>query len=265
MTRFCILVAMSVAVQFALRGSVFDDAKLYLRGAVDANGDNALDAGEYRDSFHYGTADSSWSAVALGDVKLVTERVVYPYRNVSNEETVVALPQQMDVVNGNDVFQSGSVTLPAPFTPHMEDGFSVVLRMRWGGPMRWGIGEDANTMTNMPYCYFFRATGGGMNVSLGIATPNRPPYDPADLCAPMVWLFGIQKTFTSLYYIKTNEWIDAAFVVASDGKVTGYLHCPGRTEIVSQTVTPPSGGTEGRIRVGTCRTRMADMEREPST
>ena len=46
-----------VLLQPSLHGGVFDDAKVYFRGPVDANGDNVVDPGEYRDSFHYGTAD----------------------------------------------------------------------------------------------------------------------------------------------------------------------------------------------------------------
>ena len=237
------LAVMFTMSQAVLHGSVFDDAKVYLRGAVDTDGDNVLDVGEYRDSFHYGTADASWSASAQGNCRLATERMVYSYRNVTNDETVVVLPQQVDVVDGNDVFHSGSVTLPAPFTPHLADGFSVALRMRWDGPMRWCIDDANSTMTNMPYCFFFRATGAGMSVALALNTPNRPPCDPSDSFAPLVQLFGNQKTFTNLYLVKTNEWIDAAFVVSANGSVTGYLHVPGSADIASQTVTP-SIGTE---------------------
>ena len=198
---------------------VFSDAASWHRGFVGSgafvNGSTTqfpegLKLGDASDASH-AVAVSGYTTADANQITLRSERVIYPYANVTNDETVGYFPQKV-IQNGNYCAIYSSVLKPnAPFVVSNANEYTFFVRFRWDGPIaQWNTSKVTNLVGQ---AYIFNADysyNGKCGMMLGM-------YSSGGLH----WNAG--QSYGGLgFTVATNKWTDCAIVV-NNGRLTAYV------------------------------------------
>ena len=250
--RGALVAAMTLAVAVSARAAdVFSDAASWHRGFVGNGAFVNGSATQFPEALKLGDADNVDHAVAVSgytkadanQITLRSERVVYPYANVTNDETVGYFPQKV-VQNGNYCAIYSEVLKPnAPFVVSNANEYTYFVRFRWDGPVyRWNTGKVTNTLAE---AFVINAGWNWNNKSGMMIGLHKDGY---------LRYSGGQDNYGNFSItVRTNVWTDCA-VVAKNGRLTAYLcQAGGLLQTNSVTLSANSLGanpTSSEIRLG---------------
>ena len=243
-------VALTVAAS-ADAADVFSDAASWHRGFVGSGAFVNGSTTQFPESLKLGDAANAAHAVAVSgytkadanQITLRTERVIYPYANVTNDETVGYFPQKV-VQNGNYCAIYSEVLKPnETFVVSNANEYTYFVRFRWDGPVdRWNTSKVTNTLAEA----FIINAGWNWNNKTGMMIGlHKDGY---------LRYSGGQDNYGNFSItVRTNVWTDCA-VVAKNGRLTAYLcQAGGLLQTNSVTLNANSLGTNptsGEIRLG---------------
>ena len=243
-------VALTVATS-ADAADVFSDAASWHRGFVGSGAFENGSTTQFPESLKLGDAANAAHAVAVSgytkadanQIALRTERVIYPYANVTNDETVGYFPQKV-VQNGNYCAIYSEVLKPnETFVVSNANEYTYFVRFRWDGPVdRWNTSKVTNTLAEA----FIINAGWNWNNKTGMMIGlHKDGY---------LRYSGGQDNYGNFSItVRTNVWTDCA-VVAKNGRLTAYLcQAGGLLQTNSVTLNANSLGanpTSSEIRLG---------------
>ena len=230
---------------------VFSDAASWHRGFVGSGPFSNGSTTQFPESLKLGDAANASHAVAVSgytkedanQITLRTERVVYPYANVTNDETVGYFPQKV-VQNGNYCAIYSEVLKPnATFVVSNANEYTYFVRFRWDGPVdRWNTSKVTNTLAE---AFIINAGWNWNNKSGMMIGLHKDGY--------LRYSGGEDNYGNFSITVRTNVWTDCA-VVAKNGRLTAYLcQAGGLLQTNSVTLTANSLGenpTSSEIRLG---------------
>lgn len=228
---------------------VFSDAASWHRGFVGSgafvNGSTTqfpegLKLGDAADASH-AVAVSGYNKADANQITLRSERVIYPYANVTNNETVGYFPQKV-IQNGNYcAIYSSVLKLYEPFVALNANEYTFFVRFRWDGPIaQWNTSKVTNLVGQ---AYIFNADynyNGKCGMMLGM-------YSSGGLH----WNAG--QNYGGLgFTVATNKWTDCAIVV-KNGLLNAYF-CQEGGLFQTNSVSLPAGAlgtsTTPELRIG---------------
>ena len=228
---------------------VFSDAASWHRGFVGSgafvNGSTTqfpegLKLGDASDASH-AVAVSGYNKADANQITLRSERVIYPYANVTNNETVGYFPQKV-IQNGNYcAIYSSVLKLYEPFVASNANEYTFFVRFRWDGPIaQWNTSKVTNLVGQ---AYIFNADynyNGKCGMMLGM-------YSSGGLH----WNAG--QNYGGLgFTVATNKWTDCAIVV-KNGLLNAYF-CQEGGLFQTNSVSLPAGAlgtpTTPELRIG---------------
>ncbi|MBQ7234962.1 MAG: hypothetical protein IJS36_06115 [Kiritimatiellae bacterium] len=228
---------------------VFSDAASWHRGFVGSgafvNGSTTqfpegLKLGDAADASH-AVAVSGYNKADANQITLRSERVIYPYANVTNNETVGYFPQKV-IQNGNYcAIYSSVLKLYEPFVASNANEYTFFVRFRWDGPIaQWNTSKVTNLVGQ---AYIFNADysyNGKCGMMLGM-------YSSGGLH----WNAG--QNYGGLgFTVATNKWTDCAIVV-KNGLLNAYF-CQEGGLFQTNSVSLPAGAlgtpTTPELRIG---------------
>ena len=244
------LTAFAVSACPAMAGDVFSDAASWHRGFVGSGPFENGTSTQFPESLKLGDAGSGDHAVAVAgytkadanQITLRTETVVYPYANVTRDETVGYFPQKV-VQNGNYCAIYSEVLKPnAPFVVSNANEYTYFVRFRWDGPIdRWNTSKVTNTLAEAFIINAGWDWGNKCGMMIGLHKDGYLRYS------------GGQDNYGNFNItVRTNVWTDCA-VVAKNGRLTAYL-CQAGGTLTTDTVTLNANSlgtpTTSEIRLG---------------
>lgn len=247
-TSTAIVAAFAVAGAASAR-DVFTDAASWHRGFVGSgafvNGSTTqfpegLKLGDAADASH-AVAVSGYTKTDANQITLRSERVIYPYANMTNDETVGYFPQKV-IQNGNYCAIYSSVLKPVPaFAATNANEYTYFARFRWDGPIaKW----NTNHVTNLVgQAYLFNASynwNGKCGMMIGMYSGGGLHWNGGQNYGG----FGIT--------VATNKWTDLA-IVAKAGTLTAYFCQEGgllQTNTVALTANSLGEPTSDELRIG---------------
>ncbi len=198
---------------------VFSDAASWHRGFVGSgafvNGSTTqfpegLKLGDASDASH-AVAVSGYNKADANQITLRSERVIYPYANVTNNETVGYFPQKV-IQNGNYcAIYSSVLKLYEPFVASNANEYTFFVRFRWDGPIaQWNTSKVTNLVGQ---AYIFNADynyNGKCGMMLGMYSGGGLHWNAGQNYGGL----GIA--------VATNKWTDCAIVV-KNGLLNAYF------------------------------------------
>ena len=198
---------------------VFSDAPSWHRGFVGSgafvNGSTTqfpegLKLGDAADASH-AVAVSGYNKADANQITLRSERVIYPYANVTNDETVGYFPQKV-IQNGNYcAIYSSVLKLYEPFVASNANEYTFFVRFRWDGPIaQWNTSKVTNLVGQ---AYIFNADynyNGKCGMMLGMYSSGGLHWNAGQNYG------GLGIT------VATNKWTDCAIVV-KNGLLNAYF------------------------------------------
>ncbi|MBR3222889.1 MAG: hypothetical protein IKF72_11770 [Kiritimatiellae bacterium] len=236
-------------ILLAKAGDVFSDAVSWHRGFVGSGAfvsgsttqfPECLKLGDTSDASH-AVAVSGYNKADANQITLRSERVIYPYANVTNDETVGYFQQKV-IQNGNYCAIYSSVLKPyEPFVVSNANEYTFFVRFRWDGPIaQWNTSKVTNLVGQ---AYIFNADynyNGKCGMMLGM-------YSSGGLH----WNAG--QNYGGLgFTVATNKWADCAIVV-KNGLLNAYF-CQEGGLLQTNSVSLPAGAlstpTAPELRLG---------------
>ena len=230
---------------------VFSDAASWHRGFVGngafVNGSTTqfpegLKLGDASDANH-AVAIAGYTKADANQITLRSERVIYPYANVTNDETVGYFPQKV-IQNGNNCAIYSEVLKPnETFVVSNANEYTYFVRFRWDGPVdRWNTSKVTNTLAEAFIINAGWNWGNKTGMMIGMHKDGYLRYS------------GGQDNYGNFSItVRTNVWTDCA-VVARNGRLTAYLcQAGGILQTNSVTLSANSLGanpTSSEIRLG---------------
>ncbi len=239
------------AVASTRASDVFSDAASWHRSFVGSGPFSNGSTTQFPESLKLGDAANASHAVAVSgytkedsnQITLRTERVIYPYANVTNDETVGYFPQKV-IQNGNNCAIYSEVLKPnETFVVSNANEYTYFVRFRWDGPVdRWNTSKVTNTLAE---AFIINAGWNWSNktgMMIGLHKDGYLRYS------------GGQDNYGNFSItVRTNVWTDCA-VVAENGRLTAYLcQAGGILQTNSVTLSANSLGanpTSSEIRLG---------------
>ena len=227
---------------------VFSDAASWHRGFVGSgafvNGSTTqfpegLKLGDAADASH-AVAVSGYNKADANQITLRSERVIYPYANMTNDETVGYFPQKV-IQNGNYCAIYSSVLTNSMFAVSNANEYTFFVRFRWDGPIaQWNTSKVTNLVGQ---AYIFNA-GYSYNGKCGMMLGM---YSSGGLH----WNAG--QNYGGLgFTVETNKWTDCAIVV-KNGLLNAYF-CQEGGLFQTNSVSLPAGAlgtpTTPELRIG---------------
>ena len=256
------------AAMFAacVHAAVFDDVKFWFNGASDLNSDGIIQTGELVDRLHCATPGHAMNQgtvaeITSGDIKLVTEDVLMPYRGVTLPSQKVIFCDQgkmpmLDDANvvTNHSYELGSVSFPAIFPA--TNNFTVVARFKFHEFM-----NAASYAPILTFGYKWGSSNTSQGLTFQLGTSAASHNDLRYYC-------GTQnsKGLPSSDSIKTNQWIDVAISVFDGTNTIAFASRANRIYVMTNTMDGISwnntlANTLGTITLGgsgsTARTTVA--------
>ena len=240
-----------MAVISTSASDVFSDAASWHRGFVGSGPFSNGSTAQFPESLKLGDAANASHAVAVSgytkkddnQITLRTERVIYPYANVTNDETVGYFPQKV-IQNGNNCAIYSEVLKPnETFVVSNANEYTYFVRFRWDGPVdRWNTSKVTNTLAE---AFIINAGWNWNNKSGMMIGLHKDGY---------LRYSGGQDNYGNFSItVRTNVWTDCA-VVAKNGQLTAYLcQAGGLLQTNSVTLSANSLGadpTSREIRLG---------------
>jgi len=199
-----------------------------------------LKLGDAADASH-AVAVSGYNKADANQITLRSERVIYPYANVTNNETVGYFQQKV-IQNGNYcAIYSSVLKLYEPFVASNANEYTFFARFRWDGPIaQWNTSKVTNLVGQ---AYIFNADynyNGKCGMMLGM-------YSSGGLH----WNAG--QNYGGLgFTVETNKWTDCAIVV-KNGLLNAYF-CQEGGLFQTNSVSLPAGAlgtpTTPELRIG---------------
>ena len=117
-----------------------------VRQWLDTQFPEGLKLGDAADASH-AVAVSGYNKADANQITLRSERVIYPYANVTNDETVGYFQQKV-IQNGNYCAIYSEVLKPnETFVVSNANEYTYFVRFRWDGPVdRWNTSKVTNTL-----------------------------------------------------------------------------------------------------------------------
>ena len=240
-----------VAVASTRASDVFSDAASWHRSFVGSGPFSNGSTTQFPESLKLGDAANASHAVAVSgytkedanQITLRTERVIYPYANVTNDETVGYFPQKV-IQNGNNCAIYSEVLKPnETFVVSNANEYTYFVRFRWDGPVdRWNTSKVTNTLAEAFIINAGWNWGNKTGMMIGMHKDGYLRYS------------GGQDNYGNFSItVRTNVWTDCA-VVARNGRLTAYLcQAGGILQTNSVTLSANSLGanpTSSEIRLG---------------
>ena len=229
---------------------VFSDAASWHRGFVGSgafvNGSTTqfpegLKIGDASDASH-ATFINGYRKADNNHIQLRQERVVYPYANVTNDETAGFFQQKVGLDNNGYCAIYSSVLTNSMFVVSNANEYTFFVRFRWDGPIvQWNKSNVTNTIGQ---AYIFNA-GYNYNGKCGMMLGM---YSGGGLH----WSAG--QNYGGLgFTVATNKWTDCAIVV-KNGFLNAYICQEGGLLYQTNNVALPAGAqgtaTTSEFRLG---------------